>query len=46
MNPKNKAKENEKTKDNLPIKQAITPEKDHPDNAKMVAEGSQFGIEY
>lgn len=43
MNPKNKRKE---TKTNLPIRKAGVPEEDHTENAKMVAEGSQFGVDY
>lgn len=33
-------------KNDLPIEEAGHPEKDNLDNADMVAEGSQFGVNY
>nr|WP_255639607.1 hypothetical protein [Aquibacillus saliphilus] len=30
----------------LPIEEAGVPEADQPENAKMVSEGSQFGVNY
>ncbi|WP_085992140.1 hypothetical protein [Oceanobacillus senegalensis] len=44
--PKNNESDDKKFNDDLPIKQALVPEEDNLENAKMVSEGSQFGIEY
>ncbi|SFJ92049.1 hypothetical protein SAMN04487936_105216 [Halobacillus dabanensis] len=32
--------------DDMPIEEAGQPDQDNLDNAKMVAEGSQFGVQY
>ena len=43
-----KPKSNRQLRDehSLPIREAGVPEDDNPENAKMVAEGSQFGVNY
>ncbi|WP_407268137.1 hypothetical protein [Radiobacillus sp. PE A8.2] len=39
-------KQKNKQSNSLPIEPAGVPEKDNTDNAKMVSEGSQFGVNY
>ncbi|WP_138419638.1 hypothetical protein [Aquibacillus sediminis] len=46
LNPKNKENKADRTVSTLPIKKAGVPEIDHSENAKMVSEGSQFGVDY
>ncbi|MCT2538102.1 hypothetical protein NC661_09620 [Aquibacillus koreensis] len=45
-NIKNKYDQIVHKKTSMPIRTAGVPEEDNAENAKMVAEGSQFGVQY